>query len=140
MNNIWKWLGAIVLPFVAYFIVSFIEPILHFIIRLRSDYDAPGFLGWGARAMEWFHVNIVVYLVCAGAAAVFSALPAFIAPRFKKVISIIYGFCFILFIGFGTYASISLNIEMGFDKWATIIFSIIGALIGCAIGCMADEK
>lgn len=29
---------------------------------------------------------------------------------------------------------------MGFDKWATIIVSIIGALIGCAIGCMADEK
>lgn len=139
MNNFWKWIGAIVLPFIAYFIVSFIEPILHFIIRLRSDYDAPGFLGWGARAVEWIHVNIIAYLVCAAAAAVFSALPAFIAPRFKKVLSVIYGLGFIAFIGFGAYASVKLGKEMEFEKWATIVSSIIGALIGCAIGCSAEE-
>ena len=107
---------------------------------MRSDYDAPGFLGWGARAMEWIHVNIVVYLVCAASAAVFSALPAFIAPKFKKVLSLFYGLCFIAFIGLGAYTSISLDREMGFDKWATIISSIIGALIGCVIGCSADEE
>lgn len=139
MNNFWKWLGAIILPFVAYFIVSFIDPILHFIIRLRSDYDAPGFLGWGARLMEWIHVNIVVYIVCAAAAAAFSALPAFIAPKYKKALSIIYGLCLIAFMGFGAYASMRLGREMGSEKWAIIISSIIGALIGCGLGCSADE-